>query len=407
MPSQHLPVITPGYLTIAAALCFCAGGLYGWSALVPVIENTFAGSTAQAGRVFSIAIVSFTAAVLLIPRLTDAARSLYASGMIGIAGVFCLLLASIAGSYWQFLVCFSVGFGFVSGALYINVLTMVATTQRARWLTPVMVAMFGFGGVVFGPLWRQMAAHGWEAKSLLPLAVLLLISSVVAMHADKQSNALCLNSLSPWRFLQSQAQRRKTNEPQARYDKPFFLIWAIFATGSTAGLMVLGLASKIIEHSGGSVNIASAGIAGIALGNTMGRLSVSAQLCFMGVTSVALLATLAGGAGILIVLASVTGGSTAFGLSLVALGYGVTASVIPVMVQRQFGAANFSRVYSIIFTAWGMAGLASPWLAGILFDASGNFSSALQLALATTTLSGLLLLWFAALDSTLVKRHFL
>jgi len=33
---------------LAAALCFCAGGLYGWSALVPVVEGTFGGSTEQA-----------------------------------------------------------------------------------------------------------------------------------------------------------------------------------------------------------------------------------------------------------------------------------------------------------------------------------------------------------------------
>ena len=402
MPSPNSPAITHQHLCIAAAQCFCAGGLYGWSALVPLIENTFAGSTAEAGRVFSIAIVSFTTAVLLLPRLPEGVRSLAANGLLGIAGVVSLLLATAAAAYWQFLIFFSVGFGFVSGALYINVLTMAANTTRARWFTPLMVAMFGFGGVVFGPLWRQLLAHGWEAKSLLPLAFLLFFSSVMAMYADKRTLAARLNSRLHWRPFWRPFWRNRvpvtTSVMQTRYDGRFVLIWAIFATGSSAGLMVLGLASKIIEHAGGSVNVASAGIAGIALGNTLGRLSVSAQLCVMSSTQVALLATMTIGAGLMLVSVSALGVSTAIGLSLVALGYGIMASAIPVMVQQQFGAANFSRFFSIAFTAWGLAGLTAPWLAGVLFDASGSFSSSIQLALAATALCGLLLVCFAVTD---------
>ena len=162
--------------------------------------------------------------------------------------------------------------------------------------------------------------------------------------------------------------------------------------------MVLGLASKIIEQAGGSLTVASAGLAGVALGNTLGRLSVSAQLCFISATQAAFLATLTIGGGLLLVLFSTVAASTAIGLSLVALGYGIMASAIPVMVQRQFGAANFSRIFSIIFTAWGLAGLASPWLAGVLFDISGSFSIAILLAFAVTILCGLLLGCFAATD---------
>ena len=398
MSSEELPAITIRHLCIAAALCFCAGGLYGWSALVPLIENTFAGSTAEAGRVFSIAIVSFTLAVILIPRLGEEIRSLFASGLIGIFGVVSLLTATATGTYWQFLLCFSVGFGFVSGALYINVLTLVANTRRASWYTPMMVAMFGLGGVVFGPLWRQMVAHGWEAKSLLPLAILLFLSSVVAMYTDFRQIAVRLRSSPNFCSFIACKKNVPTDLMQTRYGGRFALIWAIFATGSTAGLMVLGLASKIIEQAGGSLTVASAGVAGVALGNTVGRLSVSAQLCFISSTQVAFSATLTIGGGLLLVLFSTVAASTAIGLSLVALGYGIMASAIPVMVQRQFGAANFSRIFSIIFTAWGVAGLTSPWLAGVLFDISGSFSTAIQLAFAVTIVCGLLLGCFAATD---------
>ena len=393
-----MPVIPSIHLYAAALLCFCAGGLYGWSALVPVIETAFNGSTAQAGRVFSLAIVSFTLAVLTIGRLSAIVRSLFGTAMIGIVGALFLLLASFAQHYWLFLGFFSAGFGFVSGALYINVLSMAAASARSRWLTPLMVAVFGLGGVVFGPLWRQLVAHDWGMHALLPLAGLMLISSIAALYVDQR--------LMPTKLDTTGVSRRSSRSDNASQSLPqqsgdtfrLALIWGIFATGSTAGLMVLGLASKIIEHAGGSVSVASTGIAGVAFGNTIGRLSVGAQLFFLHSTRIALLATIVVASGLLLVLSSAGTAMTVIGLSLVAFGYGIMASVVPVIVQHQFGSSNFSRYYSITFTAWGLAGLVSPWLAGVLYDISGNFSSAIQLALLITVCCSVLLIGFAMTD---------
>ena len=383
------------HLFAAASLCFCAGGLYGWSALVPVIENVFDGTTAHAGRIFSLAIVAFTLAVLTIPRLSGHVQSLFATGLIGIGGTVFLLLASFTAHYWLFLIYFSAGFGFVSGALYINVLSMAAASDRSKWLTPVMVAVFGLGGVVFGPLWRQLVAQEWGTLAILPLAGLMFVSSLGTLLICKHPVTARLSSMRATRQSDSSDNTANSRKRQSGDSFRLALIWGIFATGSTAGLMVLGLATKIIEHAGGSVTLASSGIAGIAFGNTLGRLSVSAQLYFTGATSVALLATLAIAGGLLLVLTSATAMTIAAGLSIVAFGYGIMASTIPVIVQRQFGPSNFSSYYSIVFTAWGLAGLTSPWLAGVLFDASGSFSSSIQLALIATVLCSILLFGFA------------
>lgn len=361
---------------------------------MPVIESEFDGSIAHAGRVFSMSLVSFTLAVLIIPRVSEAAKSLFATAMIGIAGAVFLLLASFSTQYWLFLCFFSAGFGFVSGALYINVLSMAAASDRSRWLTPVMVAVFGLGGVVFGPLWRQLAANDWGTFALLPLAGLLFISSVATLFVDKRSMCNIYDSASASRPSNKPSYERHANACQSNDSFRLLLIWGIFATGSTAGLMVLGLASKIVEHAGGSISMASTAIAAIAFGNTIGRLSVGAQLLVLNPASVALVSTVVVAGGLVLVLYSSAAAMIATGLSLIALGYGIMASAMPVMVQRQFGPANFSKYFSIVFTAWGAAGLTSPWLAGIMFDASGSFVSALQLALLVTVLCSLLLIVF-------------
>lgn len=360
---------------------------------MPLIENLFDGSTAAAGRVFSLAIVSFTVAVLIIPRLAQFSQSLFFTGLMGIVGAGFLLLASFAKQYWLFVLCFSAGFGFASGALYINVLSMAAASAQARWLTPVMVALFGLGGVVFGPLWRQLVANDWGTQSLLPLAGLLLLGAIGASYIDRGLMSATFN----WKSNRPAYHAHAARQPLIGSFR-LLLIWGIFASGSMAGLMVLGLASKIIEHAGGSVIVASAGIAGIAFGNTVGRLSVSLQLLVIRSTSVAFFAIVVVIAGLLIVMKSPNAQTIAFGLVLVAFGYGIIASAIPVIVQQEFGAANFSSHFSVIFTAWGLAGLTSPWLAGVLFDAAGSFSPAIQLALLATIFCSILLIWFVLTD---------
>ena len=41
-----------------------------------------------------------------------------------------------------------------------------------------------------------------------------------------------------------------------------------------------------------------------------------------------------------------------------------------------------ARIYGRVFTAWGAAGLLGPWLAGVLFDLSGDYRIALLVAAA-------------------------
>ena len=66
--------------------------------------------------------------------------------------------------------------------------------------------------------------------------------------------------------------------------------------------------------------------------------------------------------------------------SVVGFAYGAIIAVYPAAVTAHYGAARSARVYGRVFTAWGLAGLAGPWLAGALYDLSGTYSVALGLA---------------------------
>jgi len=150
------PATRAGVLISAAVICFCAGGLYGWSALIPVIENRFGTSTEQSGLVFSTAIVAFSIAVIVSPRLPAKYNGLDGCIAFGVYGAVCLILATIAPNFPLFLISFGLGFGACSGVIYINALAICPTCGfnttdgckfwhgwRSLWIT---VASFGAAG---------------------------------------------------------------------------------------------------------------------------------------------------------------------------------------------------------------------------------------------------------------------
>ena len=166
-PQSHVSLQNWWVLLASGFICFFAGGLYGWSALIAPLQNAFDVTMGQTGLVFSLAIASFTIAVIAVPlRIPRAARQRSVSWF-GLAGATCLIAATRVREFEYFLLWFSGGFGAASGAIYITTLGLAADTPFHKIATPAMVAAFGAGGAVFGPAWRVLVAHGWGLESLL------------------------------------------------------------------------------------------------------------------------------------------------------------------------------------------------------------------------------------------------
>lgn len=361
-------------MTIAGLLCFAAGGLYGWSAMIPALNASFTTSSAQAGLVFSLAIAVFSISLLLTPRLPVAMRGLKGAGVFGLIGSACLLVAPVVPSFELFLVAYSLGFGLASGAIYMLVLELAASAKKSRRATAFMVAAFGLGGAVFGPAQRLLVANGWGLMALWALAGVLCILSIVGLTSNNDTNPYQMPKEPPTN------EQEKTNASLVKV----WLLWLGFGLGSAAGLMVLGLATTIIETRGGAIWLSSVAIFGIAGGNALGRVSAGLADGWLHAKWLVPLATSLSAVG-LIFTAIFTGPLlSAIGLIAVATAYGLVASSFPIITRLIVGKMAFSRTFSIVFTAWGIAGLFSPWLAGKTFDVTGSFSLALFCALAAS-----------------------
>lgn len=366
--------------------CFCAGGLYGWSALIAPLETAFGVSTGRSGLVFSLAIASFTLAVLFSPAVVPHARPGRRVACFGVMAALCLLAAAQAPGFGLFALLFGVGFGGLSGAIYSTAVTAAAQSAAFGWATPVMVAAFGLGGAVFGPLWRGMAAAGWGLWALGPLAAALAIAAAVSwVGAGPRAGPAQPAAL----------QERPVSGARTVPVGTLSGIWLIFAFGAFGGMMVLGLAAKILETQGATLALSAAALTFVAAGNTSGRLSLAALPEAMSPLAAVFASVGAGLAGLVLALVSPAAEGVAAGLVLVALGYGIMASAVPALVRARVGAQGFAAAFPRVFTAWGLAGFCAPWAGGALFDATGSFDAALWTALVATGLSGAVAGWLA------------
>lgn len=374
-PAGHEGVAQPGApspwpLVSAIFTCFFAGALYGWSALIAPLQNLFNLSMGDTGLAFSLAIVSFTLAVLAAPFVLHSRSSPRQIAVLALLGAGCVLLAMRAPSYAMFLLWFSGGFGAASGAIYCVALAIAAQSPTRGIATPVMVASFGAGGAVFGPLWRVLGAE-WGLGGLIFLACGLAVSSCLSWGVDARSHA--------------ETRPLKTPPPATTEIKRLVLLWLLFAFGSYTGLMVLGMAAKMMDAAGLGLGLASATLAGIAVCNTAGRLSAAYLNASQGVQGCVVVAFCLMAMGIAATAFAPTWAPLyALGLMTLATSYGLVASTLPLITQVVFGPAAFQARFAVIFTAWGVAGFCAPWSAGLLYDLSGSFDLALICSAAST-----------------------
>ena len=68
---------------------------------------------------------------------------------------------------------------------------------------------------------------------------------------------------------------------------------------------------------------------------------------------------------------------------------GGMAATYPAAVAIYFGVARTALVYGRVFTAWGVAGLVAPGIAGYLYDTTGGYTLALALAAGAALLSAI------------------
>jgi len=269
--------------------------------------------------------------------------------------------------------------------------------DKKGMITGLAVAGFGFGATIWVKLagsWFGGLLNHAEVFGLPPVqsvfviygfifAALVLLGSFVMVNPPegyqpegwhpeeaKAASALGGEGYTPAQMLRT---------PQ------FYSIWLVFISSAIAGLMVIyciqlfGLDALEFRGVENAIVITGTAMAWYAIFNGLGRILWGMVSDRIGrKTSIIAMSTLQG----LIMLATYHGFIN-FGLatglivaaSLIGFNYGGIFALFPAITADYFGNKEVGRNYGWVFTAYGVAGIAGPLLAGVFKDAASGGTS--------------------------------
>jgi MFS transporter, OFA family, oxalate/formate antiporter len=358
------------------------GSLYAWSVFVAPLEKEFGWKRAQTSNVFTIAVVVFALTFIVAGRLQDKFGPLWVSLTGGVLVSLGFFLCSYTHSLNYLYVCFGVIGGLGNGFGYATPIPVMAKWFPDKRGLAVGLAVGGYGGgsAIFGPLanLKLIPAYGVHTTFMI-LGVIFLVMTVIGalllrnppagykpagwVPAPAAKAAATTYEFSPGEVLQTPA---------------FYFMWVAYALGTSAGLMVI---SQLVPF-GKSVGIPSASLITMslvvaAIGNAsgrilsgwmsdaLGRLNVLRLMIAISMIAMPILYQVGGNVTLLYV--------TVF---VVYWCYGTQLSVNGSTASDFWGTKNAGMNYGMLFTAWGVAGIIGPRIAGVLFDKYKNYQQA-------------------------------
>ena len=369
------------FVVIACLLItFCMGSLHAFSTLIENIELQIDVSRMASSLVYSTALICVTVAVFfghILYRQLSPLLIIFLIASLPLIGN----LISNTGSWIGWIIGYGIFFGFASGLGYgfsLHAVSSVVSSQKLGLALGSVTASYAFGAVVFSIIYPLLFNQFTFIVGYIIGVSILSIVVIVALflfHSSRIELTIKANS----------SINNQENSPK------FFRLWLGYFLGVFAGLMTIGHAVPMIKATGGSTTIAitgitlmsfGSGVAGVYAGWLSDRFGCKRPLVvILIINSIALFS--------LTIFININ--LTLILMILVASLYGAVIAIYPTLVNNIFGPDNSAWAYGRIFTAWGFAGLASPFLAGWLFDQSNQYNSSLLVAFILSILSAIII----------------
>lgn len=369
---------------LVAAACLtnmAMGVLYVWSLFLLPMEEALRVSRSVLSFAPTIALVSFTLGMYLHDRILRAVGFRgFAFLAFGAAGIGHLLFAFIGGLA-ALLIGYGVIFGFGAGLGYGLALALVIRVperQRSLGIGLVMAA-FAVSGMTLssllaGPI-REAEPH--ESFFALGGAVLALGLIVVAM------------------MPRLQARGQGTTAPQASSlthdftERRFVTIFTVFFSLCFSGLLVVSHATGIVAAQGADQWLTGVTPGAFTVGYILGSFFLGKAVEAWSGRTMLLASNVLAATGLVLFMLPASP-MVLLAAGAVGIVFGGTASLMPVLIAEQFGAARVGEIYGKLMLAYGLAGLIAPSLSGRIFASTGGYGGALALAIGLALL-GLLL----------------
>jgi MFS family permease len=396
IPPFNRWLVVAGAVLIQLAL----GAIYAWSVFTPQLTDpagSYRFSASEAAWVFSVGLATFAVVMVMAGRWQAQVGPRPLAVLSGLTlGTGYVLGGFFGTDFWAQLLFI----GLVGGA-GIGLGYVVPIAVGVRWfpdkkgmVAGLAVAGFGFGATIwvqlagswFGGLLNTTSVFGLPGVQSvfviygLAFAVLVLAGSVVMVNPPE--------GYTPAGWTPSRSgpaghagtinftSREMLRTPQ------FFALWSVFTASAFGGLMVIyciklfGIDALQYHGVADAGAVAGTAMAWYAIFNGVGRIVWGAVSDRIGRKAAIVLMTALQGAVMLMtyhVFISV-GHATGFILAacLIGFNFGGNFALFPAATADLFGNRNVGANYGWMFTAFGVAGLAGPLLAGHFKDLAGG-----------------------------------
>jgi MFS transporter, OFA family, oxalate/formate antiporter len=362
------------------------GTLYAWSIFVAPLEKEFGWKRADTSMVFTIAVVVFAVSFIVAGRLQDKFGPFWISLTGGILVSVGFFLCSYTHSLNWLFACFGGIAGLGNGFGYATPIPVMAKWFPDKRGLAVGLAVGGYGGgsAIFGPLanLKLIPAYGVHTTFQI-LGVIFLFMTVIGAFLLKNPPAGYKPAgWTPAPAAKAAATTYEYSPNEVLRTPTFYFMWIAYALGCSAGLMVIsqlvvfaksvGIASAAIATMGlvvGAIGNAGGRILSGWMSDALGRLNVLRLMIAISMVAMPILYKVGGSVGPLYVM-----------VFIVYWCYGTQLSVNASTTADFWGTKNAGINYGMLFTAWGVAGIIGPRIAGVLFDKYKNYEMAFYTA---------------------------
>jgi OFA family oxalate/formate antiporter-like MFS transporter len=360
---------------------FCIGVVYIWSIFLKPLQEMFGWSTSEASLAYTISLgmlpVMMIVGGYLTPKLGIRKVAILGSAMMFI-GFF---IASKSSS----LTMLYIGYGFFAGggagvAYGIPLSTVLKWFPDKRGMVAgLVIGSLGFGSFFFSKLgYNIMLSYG-------PLTTLAIMGVIVFIGVAL--GALLLKAAPDgyvppgWTPPTSATAKAATNTynftPNEMLRTPqYYMLFAIYSGIMISSLMIIGHASPIAQKVAGLTPLQASTIVGLlGIFNSAGRIlwgaisdklgRIRSVVCMLLATAIAMF--------LMNSLTSFWG--FAIGVSVVAICFGGSTSVIPAITTDSFGAKYVGINYGFVLLAYSAGAIIGPMMAAKVLEMTGGIYS--------------------------------
>jgi len=377
--------LTNRWLMVAAALVLqlCLGVLYAWSVFRAPLMKQFGWTVKEAGYPLMASFFFFAVGMIVAGRWQDKAgprKVAIFGGVLLAAG--CFLAGAIGQTVGGMVFAYGVLGGLGVGFAYV---TPIATC--IKWFpdmrgTITGLAVFGFGAgtLVFGPLINKLIGSIGLSQTFFAVGAIMLVCVCGAGSFFKVPPAGYKPAgWNPPVPSATTATKADWTPNEIIGNGQFYVLWLIYFFGAAAGLMIIGQAVPIgLEVAKLDKAVAAGGLGTMALLNGLGRLVHGSISDKIGRKNTVILCFCEYLVAFMLLLPNADSFTKwLVGICIVGFSYGGYLAVMPSITADYFGTKSLGANYGYLFTAWGVAGVAGPFMIDAIKTATGAFTMAM------------------------------